>query len=225
MLVALALVLRAKPLLALRLSEKILSAGQQYASQQRLPFLLWALSQASRCPPDSLRLRGMQATASLMHCFSHAVSLCWRKTLGATLLAPCQSVWCSRTSKAATNGSCMPAGRSQRWGWLCGSEPSCHRCWGSRWRSPPLTPLSDHQVKLSETAASPSLPPVLQLTQHLAYGMPISNPFTDRLPWPGEGCNKAVTGINIHMFCVTAPSGDRDHDAGCVTPSSSAPQS
>lgn len=49
MLVAIAAVLRAKPLVALQLSDKILAAGQQYASQQRMPFLLWVLTQASRC--------------------------------------------------------------------------------------------------------------------------------------------------------------------------------
>ena len=165
MLVALALVLRAKPILALRLSAKILSVGQQYSSQQRLPFLLWALSQASRCFPDSFRLRGMQATAKHVYSFSHAGSLSWHKALGTTLLAPCHSVWCSRACKAATNGSGALAGRSQRWGWLCGSGPSCRRCWGSRWCRPPLTPLSHHQVILSETAASPSLPHVLRLTR------------------------------------------------------------
>ena len=59
--IALALVLRAKPLLALRLNEKVLAGGQQYTSQQRLPFLLWALSQASRWPSDSLKAGGMPA--------------------------------------------------------------------------------------------------------------------------------------------------------------------
>ena len=164
-LVALALVLRAKPLLALRLSEKVLSAGQQYASQQRLPFLLWVLSQASRCPLPSSRLRDMQAAATHVHRFSHARSLFWHTALGKTLLAPCHSVWCSCACKAATNGSCALAGMSPHWGWLCGSGPCCRRCWGSRWRSPPLTPLSHHQVNLLETAASPSSPPVLRLTQ------------------------------------------------------------
>ena len=48
-LVAIAAVLRAKPLVAFQLSDKILAAGQQYASQQRMPFLLWVLAQASRC--------------------------------------------------------------------------------------------------------------------------------------------------------------------------------
>lgn len=47
-LIALAVVLRAKPVLALHVCGKILAAGQQYSSQQRMPFLLWALSQASR---------------------------------------------------------------------------------------------------------------------------------------------------------------------------------
>ena len=70
MLVALALVLRAKPLLALRLSERVLAGGQQYTSQQRLPFLLWALSQASRWPSDSLRVGGMQAIVTDVHYLS-----------------------------------------------------------------------------------------------------------------------------------------------------------
>lgn len=52
-LIAVALVLRAQPLLALHLSGKVQTAGQRYTSPQRLPFLLWALSQASRCPSDS----------------------------------------------------------------------------------------------------------------------------------------------------------------------------
>ena len=73
-LIALALVLRAQPLLALRLSEKVLSAGPQYTSPQRLPFLLWALSQASRCPS------AMQATGT------HTYYFCLQGVLPATEL-------------------------------------------------------------------------------------------------------------------------------------------
>ena len=156
MLVALALVLRAKPLLALRLSEKVLSAGQQYASQQRLPFLLWALSQASRCPPDSLRLRGMQATATHTYCFFLQgvfpgtqlwLQHCWH------LVTECEALAYARQPRI---GCCALAGRSQRWGWLCGSGQYCRRCWGSRWCSPPLTPRSRPQVSLSEIAPPPN---------------------------------------------------------------------
>ena len=48
LLVSVALVLRAVPVVALLLSENLLEGNARYSSPQRMPFLLWTLGQATK---------------------------------------------------------------------------------------------------------------------------------------------------------------------------------